>query len=100
MAKRAWILHYKDIAREDGFSTYLSEAAALKEMASAIASFAKDQLESIEWGEDDPKERLNEVIALEKKGKHADAVEAWRDFDFDYGPSDQNVFLIDSVIEG
>lgn len=100
MAKRAWVLHYKDIAREDGFVTYLSEAAALRAMADAIAAFAKDQLESIEWGEDDPKERLNEVIALEKKGAYADAIESWRDFDFDYGPSDQNVLLIDSEIAG
>ncbi len=97
MAKRAWILHYKDIGQEDFFATYLTEAAALKRMSDAVAGYAREQRDAIEW-DADPLAQLAEVIKADQEGRHNDAVEAWREFDFDYGPSDRNVLLIDSEV--
>ncbi len=99
MAKPAWILHFKDIGQEDAFLVFQTETAALKRMVESIAYYAKEQLEALEWDEE-PTALLKEIINLEKKGEHSNVIATWRDFDFDYGPQDQDVFLIDSEVAG
>lgn len=96
-SKPAWIIHYKDMGQADFFAIFLTEAAALKRLANAVAGYAQGQLEALEW-EGGPPESLQETIKAEKAGKYSDAIAAWEEFSYDHGPVDATALLIDSEI--
>ncbi len=95
--KPAWIIHYKDIGQEDFFAVYLTESAALKQLAEVIAGYAQGQLEAFDWADGVP-ESLLETVDAEKQGKHVDAIAAWEAYSYDHGPLDQTALLIDSQV--
>ncbi len=97
MAKPAWILHFKAIGQEDFFTVYLTESAALKQLAGAVVGYAQEQLEAFDWAGREPESLLSTVNAG-KKGKHAAAIAAWEEYSYDHGPLDQTALLIDSQV--
>lgn len=100
-----WMLSYKNPDPARMFSrTYLNEETAYKDAAEAIAGWAKEEIETLQF-QDDPKEfedqiqLLRETLKLIAEGKHKDAYRQWREYADDSDPSEDVMIEDTQVVE-
>jgi hypothetical protein len=84
-----WVIVWKDISQEDGFSVYLNEKTAELSLASALADRAKADLDAIEWGKED-REMLESIIKAFNEKRFVDVINEWEEWRSDKGPLDED----------